>query len=158
MKRLLAATALLLTPGLAQAGVGTSYGLGGFSLFGSANTWYLPSVDVRSPTMHLQIRALDTLANLANEDIYLAGSYWMPMVAQDLGNGSVVVQPGGTAILANQVDWGIGLLGGARVGAEWEDQAGIGVYVVPQLGIAYDDPNVDVIFSGAVEISVWLDS
>lgn len=157
MKRLLAVAALALASSPAYAGVGTSYGLSSFALFGAASTWYLPSVDVRNDGMHLQIRGMDTLAHLVNEDIYLAGSYWMPFMSQDLGKGSVVVQPGGTAVIANFGDWGIGLLGGARVGGEWVDEGGIGVYVVPQMGIAYDDPDVDVLFSGSVEISVWLD-
>ena len=156
MKRVLAALSLALVSSPAFAGVGSSYGLGTFSAFAATNGWQLPSVDVRNDRFHLQIKALDTLAYLANEDIFLSGSVWIPYMAQDLGKGAVVVQPGGSAVLTNIGD-SIGLTGGARMGAEWADQGGLGVYVVPQLGVGYDG-DVEVLFSGFLEISVWLDA
>ncbi len=126
-----------------------------FGVMGSGG--FAPSLDLRGGPVIVQIHALEfTEALIDDEELYLGanvlfGAHEASLVGPWLG----VVQPGfGLDILATD-PWLLGITGQCRLGAEVQQAAGIGAYVVPVVGILTADGDADWIAGGSVQLSVW---
>ncbi|HHO53147.1 MAG TPA: hypothetical protein ENK18_20300 [Deltaproteobacteria bacterium] len=146
--------AMMLGSSPAQAvGVGSSVGVGttGPGLF-------LPSLDFHFDPILLQIHVMEFFNQIDdNDQLYLGANLYVDAHQADLkGPWSGVVQPGGGLDL--YIDPTIMVLTGeCRLGAQTATEAGgLGVYVVPSLGIAFgDNIDGDLLAGGALQISAW---
>lgn len=162
MKRYLLAAALAVLPSVAQAGMGFTWytgvnGSGAKGFFASPTV--LPTLDIHNEKWTYQLHALDLVRGLVAEQLYLAGDVFMTTrrmkVNEDIGG---VIQPGGSLDIATNFDFepvNLGLQGKVRMGAQTQKGMGFGVYVVPGVGVGMASQEIDFLFSGTLEVSVW---
>lgn len=166
MRKIALLTAALALPTQAWAlGVGTTGYLGGdFGIAGGAfgfsfGGFWLPSLDLYfGEKVVVQLHALDLLAWLIEDgDILLGGDVvFTALEVPALGETEAVIQPGGTLdIYSFGGDVGIVFGGLARIGIEGGNDARVGLYVVPGLGVAAGDFDEDVVWSGGMQLSIW---
>lgn len=147
---------LLLLPAPALAGVGVTASVGG----DYDGTAWAPSLDWREGRLLVQLHLLDQLAPMASG----VGLY--PRTGLDVAWGLVhtpvtdeldgVVMPGVAVRIdgAGPVGWNAGVE--ARAGVELHRRMGMGVYVVPKLGVTTlvtGSPGLN--YGGALQVSVW---
>lgn len=157
----------LLLPSVASAGVGfgTTMGVGpsqininlnGATVPSLSAGGFLPTLDLHFDTFHLQIHALETIDLLFDEEILLGANGYVDMVQRPVsGSLDAVFAPGaGVDILGDPFT--LALTGEAQIGVRSRGEAGIGVFVVPALGIGLNDGTSDLIAAGTLQISVWL--
>ena len=155
MKTLLT-LALLLAPGTAFAGFGTTAHL----TAASDGTAWVPSFDWRSKGLLVQLHLLDTLRSTAgggdfalDVGVDLSSAVVKKKVAEDVEG---ILAPGGSVRLANYGDFGFNALAEMRMGAEMKKGMGFGIYVVPQLGVSTIPGEFRVTYGGGFQISAWL--
>jgi len=162
---------LLAAPLSAHAvGVGTtapvSSGLGDLLRFADAldgNSSYVvghiyPSFDLRFDEIILQIHALETIANIDDDVVYLGGNVWTPLTAGSLGGSwEAFGGVGGSVDLA--IDSGDAFIQagaiapvGVRVGAVPRGA----IYVQPGLYVASVFGDVELVADAQIMASIWL--
>lgn len=150
--------------GSAQAvGLGTTgaLGLGGWydgdiylGDFGSGG--FAPTFDIRAEPVIVQIHVLEfTEALIDSDELYLGANVLFAAGARPLhGPWLGVIQPGfGVDMVGDPLV--LAITGQSRFGIEAQDAAGVGLYVVPEVGIALGDDTSDWIAGGSLQLSVW---
>ncbi len=161
---MLTALLLLSAPTAHAVGIGSTAAIGvGDRFFGGdffdlgAGLGFAPTLDIHANPVLVQIHVLEfTEALIDDEDIYLGanvlfGVHEAPVGGQWLG----VVEPGFGVDLYAAGDTWIGLTGQCRLGAQVQEAAGLGVYVVPELGLGISDGDADWIAGGTLQVSAW---
>lgn len=131
-------------------------GWGGGDLFDFGSGGFAPSLDIRAEPVIVQIHVLEfTEALVDDEELYLGANVLFAAGASPLhGPWLGVVQPGfGFDIVGDPLL--LSLTGQCRLGVEAQEAAGVGLYVVPELGIALADNQSDWIAGGSLQLSVW---
>ena len=171
MKRFLVAGLLTALPLTANAGFGVTAALG--TIENSTNTDYFtgqhlyPTLDYKSGPILVQVAALDLLNTLASddEDILLFGLNGYYQIGKGKINDNLMgVRQVGASLDYEQLGEDITfttLLASLRMGAQASGKMGVGLYVVPQLGInmASEDAREDsmeLAVGGQVQLSVWM--
>lgn len=167
MRTALVSLALLLpTAASAGVGLGTTMGLGSgqvvININGNGGVFgpgtaggFLPSLDLHFDTFVLQIHALETLTLLSDNTIFLGANAYFEMFDQPLGgNFDVVIAPGGGLDLIDDA-FALTLTAEGRFGVRSRGGAGIGVFVVPALGVVVGDVDSDLVSSGTLQVSMW---
>lgn len=155
MKKLLA-LALMLAPTSAFAGFGTTAHVTAVS----DGTGWVPSLDWRSKGLVVQAHLLDTLASTAAGgdfalDVGVDVTY--AVIKKKVGEDTEgILAPGGSIRIANYGDFGFNALAEMRMGAEMKKGMGIGLYVVPQLGVSTLPGEFRIAYGGGFQISAWL--
>lgn len=158
MRTLLPVALLALAlPTPALAGMGTTFYLGaedannGF-LWGG----YYPSLDIVTPKVDVQIHVFEFLRRLTQDDFYLGANAYLPIVNMDIsGKVTGTVHPGLSVDLSGE-PFELGVAGLVRIGAESEGRMGAGIYVVPALGFAVVDDDIDLLLGGTLQFSAWI--
>ena len=161
MKRFLAAVALAVLPSLAHAGVGLTWYTG--PSFGSKGIWSnpmsLPTIDIHNEQMLIQLHALDLVAWLPAKEIALGGDMFMTTrhlkVNEDIGG---VIAPGGGLDILTDTGFNAFYVDGQaklRMGAQTQKGMGFGIYVVPGIGLGMGGGELDFLYSGQLQISIW---
>ena len=164
MRRLFAVLALLCIPGTAQAmGYGTSYGLG---LESSSRGYYVapfglyPSLDLYLDAMTLQFHPLELVQGITQDDIWLGANAYFPGPTFTTGTAlEGTIMPGASIDLVADTDFKplyLALMAQGRLGVQTAETMGVGVYVVPGLGLAMADGDFELMLGGHVELSIWL--
>ncbi|MBW1876982.1 MAG: hypothetical protein JRJ84_01335 [Deltaproteobacteria bacterium] len=165
MRNLAVVAALALTTPAWGAGIGTTVGVGtgavvglGYSLnadYPSTSMGFFPSFDLRLDPLIIQVHALETLVSLSNDEIFLgANAYYILARPSFQGGWEGVVAPGGGVDLFGNP---FGLVVDAEVlfGIQYQGDIGVGVYVVPALGVLLGDVDTALVTGGTVQFSVW---
>ena len=170
MRRLICTLMLVAAPA-ANAGVGTSLGLGSGNLLGlqndladfvrfggyPANAGFLPSLDYRADPVVLQFHVLELIDELAEGDVYLGANFYYDLTSAGgpvAGSWKGAVQPGVSLdLFGNPLV--IALMGEMRVGVEAQSAMGFGIYVVPSIGVGVGDRESALLTGGALQISAW---
>jgi len=174
MKRILFALAALVLPQSAFAGFGTTgYLLSGSSFVGAGvgglggQTYGpimsgLPTLDYHSDPHLLQIDVLGLVSSITTKDNFGidAAYYYTSYKGEIHDNWKGVVAPGGHIGFWKQPDPGttdLDVLFNLRMGVQAAKEMGVGLYVVPGIGIhdVFDD-KIYLAMSGGIELSVWL--
>lgn len=126
-----------------------------FGLFGGLG--FAPTLDIHADPVLVQIHALEfTEALIDAEDIYLGANVLFSVHDAPLGGQWLgVVEPGFGFDVYSAGDTTIALTGQCRLGGQVQDAAGLGVYVVPEVGIGINDGDADWIAGGTLQISAW---
>lgn len=172
MKRAALALAALLVPQVASAGVGvtgflgaTEYASGG-PFAGAGFTSFLPTIDYRSGRHAFQFAALDLIDGIARgEDLAV---YRLQVAYYNTTSRGKVTEdwkgifaPGASVLYLGNGEDNFNLVGRARVGVQTAKKMGVGLYVVPGLGVgSYSDGNdntddLTLIMHGSIQLSVW---
>ncbi len=159
-------TAYLPTPGacLVATDLGSTVvvGASGGGWLCDGTTW-APSLDYRAKGWLVQLHALDTLAALAAQSVRfgaeVSGTAIKAKVANDfegvfmVGGGFGVYRdgPSGTN---NSSEFNFDVK--ARLGGERKAGVGLGIYVVPAIGLSTRlSDEVKLTYGGGIEISTW---
>ncbi len=164
MHRILALFTLLSLPGTAHAlGYGTSYGIG---LESSSRGYYVspfgiyPSLDLYSDGALVQLHPLELVQGITQDDIWLWANAYFPGPTFSTGTGlEGTIMPGASFDLRADTDFKplyLALMAEGRMGVQTAEAMGVGVYVVPGLGLALADGDFEVMLGGRVEIAIWL--
>lgn len=159
---MLAALSFLASPAAHAVGFGSTaaVGTGGWQLgpFDLAlGLGFAPTLDLHADPVLVQIHVLEfTEALIDDDDVYLGANVLFdahdaPLGGQWLG----VVQPGGGFDLYSAGDTAVAITGQCRLGAQTQDGAGFGVYVVPEVGLGLSDGDADWIAGGTLQVSAW---
>lgn len=161
--------AALFSP--AEAGIGTTAYLSSSS---DGTTW-VPSVDIRTDGVLLQIHAIDFVGDLALGDatvlpsgktevtryLNVGGDLSRVVTRKSVGVDDVdgVVMPG-LAVRLN-ADTGFESVGFSgriftRMGAEMKKGMGFGIYVVPEIGVGNLAGSFGLVYGGGLQVSAWL--
>lgn len=156
---------LLLSSAPAHAvGVGTTAGLGTGGWFGDpglfdlgAGLGFAPTLDIHANPVLVQIHVLEfTEALIDAEDVYLGANVLFGVHEAPLGGQWLaVVEPGFGMDIYAAGDTYIQLTGQCRLGGQVQEAAGLGVYVVPEVGLGLTDGDVDWIAGGTLQVSAW---
>lgn len=159
MKKLVVALAALAFAAPAHAGMGLTANMSGLS----DGTYWAPSLDYRSGGWLVQMHVLDLVGNVTNKTVNLGVDVTKitqkEKIAEDIEG--VLMLGGGARVLTN-TDFDplmFNLVGEARMGAERKKKAGIGIYVVPMIGltnIPTASEEIDLTYGGGVQISTWM--
>jgi hypothetical protein len=143
---------LLLTTSRAHAlGLGSSLALAP----GGGAGAFTPTFDLVFDSLVLQIRATETLNAAFNNELFLGANLYANAAEKPIAGGfSGVVQPGGGLQLYGDPTV-IVVSGQCRLGAQAVDQAGFGLYVVPEIGLVESSGDVNLYAGGALQVSVW---
>jgi len=165
MKRFLAALALAVVPSIAQAGVGLTWytGPSGGTKAVYGDPMYLPTIDIHSQKLLIQLHALDLVAYLPAKYIALGGDVFVTTrhlkVNEDIGG---VIATGGSLDLFTDTGFDafdVGAQFKVRMGAQTQKGMGFGIYVVPGLGVGAvssgGNSSMDILASGQLQVSVW---
>jgi hypothetical protein len=155
MKKLAVVAALALASPAWGAGIGTTIGVGsgavvglGYSLnadYPSTSAGFFPSFDLRFDPLVIQIHALETLVGLSTDNIFLGANVYYILARPSFDGGwEGVVAPGGAIDVF-----------GDPFGLIVNGEAGVGVYVVPALGVLLGDVDTALVTGGTVQFSVW---
>ena len=153
-----------LSPGIGQAAPGLSISLAGqdFPTVGigeSGLTTSLPSLDFRGDWLLVRFHLLDSLRRVdriehdwyVGIDLFLNASFdqWSEEI-------TFAIQPGLMAMGGRGwEDWG-GVMAAVRLGSEYEAKyGGVGLYVVPGLGLGKWDDEAKVMSCGSLQFSTW---
>jgi hypothetical protein len=156
---------LLLTTSAHAVGIGSTAGLGTGGLFVfdgdffglGSSLGFAPTLDIHANPVLIQIHVLEfTEALIDAEDIYLGANvlfaaHEAPLAGPWLG----VVEPGFGIDLYAANDTAVAITGQCRLGAQVQEAAGLGVYVVPEVGIGITDGDADWIAGGTLQVSAW---
>lgn len=152
------ALAALAQPTPALAGVGTTAAFGGG--VGVTAGPSAPTLDYRRGPVLVQLRLLDQLAPLA-----LSGPFYvntgLDVTAVALHQPvsphvEGVIMPGAGVHLDTAAGLAWDFVLEARVGAEVQDKMGLGLYVVPTLGLTDRvTGDLGVAYGGSIQLSVW---
>jgi hypothetical protein len=174
MKRILFALAALILPQSAFAGFGTTgYLLSGSSFVGAGvgglgGQVYgpimsgLPTLDYHSDPHLVQIDVLGLISSITAEDNFgIDAAYYYTAYKGDVhDNWKGTVSPGvhlGYWQDASFDQSHFDLLANLRMGVQAVKQMGVGLYVVPGIGIRnVSDDDLYLAMSGGLELSVWL--
>jgi hypothetical protein len=159
MKKLLAATLLALASTPAYAGVGFTAGMG--SSTSSSVTAMAPTLDYRGGGWLVQFHAFDLIGQLPAKYLDLGVDVTGVAIKKKVGQEvEGVFMPGGGVTLYS--DTGFSSIGWraeaeARLGAEMKQGIGIGLYVVPVLGVTNlgSTGKVGVSYGGSLQVSAW---
>jgi hypothetical protein len=168
MKRVLFALAALILPQSAFAGFGVTGHLGGgFGGLGG-QTWppimsYLPTLDYHSGPELLQVDLLGLISSITTEDnIGIDAAFYHTTYRGEISDRwKGTVAPGLHVGFHKQPDpidqTHLDAIVGLRMGAQALKEMGVGLYVVPGIGIrnVFDD-KVYLAMSGGIELSVWV--
>jgi hypothetical protein len=171
MKRILAVTVLAALPLTANAGFGVTAALG--SVENSINTdhfvgqHFYPTFDYKQGPYLLQFAVLDLINTIGqdDEDILLVGANaYMKIGGGPVGPNVAGVQQLGVSLDYRQAGEDITfttLMLSGRMGAQTAKKMGIGIYVVPEIGInvASEDAreeSLELAVGGQVQLSVWM--
>ncbi|MFT4979118.1 MAG: hypothetical protein ACI8S6_005028 [Myxococcota bacterium] len=170
-KRILTVSLLAAFPMTANAGFGVTAALGSYE--NSINTDYYvpqhayPTIDYKQGPYLVQVAVLDLINTMASDDedqilFGLNGFY-------RIGKGPIAgevhgVRQIGATIDYNQVGQDITFTtvqAAFRMGAEASKKMGIGLYVVPEIGvnIASEDAreeSLEIAVGGQVQLSIWM--
>ena len=158
-----AAALLLLSAPAHAVGIGSTAGIGTGGLFSGATFFdfrgssFAPTLDIHANPVLVQIHVLEfTEALVDEEELYLGANVLFAAHEGALtGPWLGVVEPGfGVDLWATDPMW-IGLTGQCRLGAQVQEAAGFGVYVVPELGLGISDGDVDWVAGGTLQVSAW---
>lgn len=124
---------------------------------------WLPSFDIYpTDNIGIQIHALDTLAYALSNDsvVYLGADVFVGVLRVDALPGTTgVIQPGGSLDLFSfNNDTYVALGGITRIGFEGGKAMRVGAYVVPGVGFATGNGDTNMVWSGALELSMWFGS
>jgi len=173
MKRILCALAALVLPQTAFAGFGTTgYLLSGSSFVGAGlgglggQTYGpimsgLPTLDYHDGPNLLQIDALGLISSITTKENFgIDAAYYRGIYKGEISDKwKGTISPGGHIGLLMQPgeDDHLDLLFNMRMGVQALKEMGVGLYVVPGIGIhdAFDD-KIYLAMSGGIELSVWL--
>lgn len=171
MKRFLVVGLLAALPLTANAGFGVSGVMG--TIENSTNTNYFtgqhayPTLDYKQGPYLVQVAALDLINTMGQDDenilkFGLNGYY-------QIGKGKVSENVMGVRQLGLSLDYDqLGeditfttLLAGLRMGAQSSGKMGVGVYVIPQIGVnlASEDAreeSMELAVGGQIQLSVWM--
>lgn len=156
MKKLLAlaALSLALVP-TAQAGVGTTGWMGGYT----DGTGWFPSLDYRAKGVLVQVHALELLNGVQqggfalNTGVDVSYVVVKKKIAPDIEG---VFMPGAGVRVADRGDIGFNFMAQGRMGMEMKQGAGFGVYVVPALGVSnLLTGDVGLATGGTIQVSAW---
>ena len=144
--------ALLSSSPAQAAGFGSSVGI---STNGVGS--FMPSFDVRTKPLVLQFHVLEFLDALEDGDVFIGVNGYGTVHDADLGGPWVgEVQPGvGLDVFTAGDDLALNITAEARLGAALcNDNGGLGIYVVPMLGVTTlgEDP---LLIGGGLQISSW---
>ena len=167
MKRLLFALAALILPQSAFAGFGvTGYLGGGFGGLGG-QTYApimsgLPTLDYHSGDNLLQLDLLGLISSITTKDNFgFDAAYYMTTYKGEIhDNWKGIVAPGLHVGFQKQPDpltTDLDALVNVRMGVQALKEMGVGLYVVPGIGIhdVFDD-KIYLAMSGGIELSVWV--
>ena len=143
----------------AHAGVGSTAYLGGTV----DGTQWVPSLDIRASGWLVQIHVLDTAVGFATSAtpgsfVLNTGADVTKIVAKRKIAAELegVFMPGGGFRVVNTPGtFGFNVNLEGRLGAELKDSAGIGMYVVPMIGLSNLGGNTGVNYGGSLQVSVW---
>ena len=144
-------------------GVGSSFGIGGGGWFGNpfdfgfgfGSQGFGPSLDLVFDPVVLQLHVLELVDAVADEEVYLGGNVYVTVHDAPVGGPFLgVVQPGASVDLFGDPTI-IAVAGECRLGAQAVEGAGLGIYVVPSLGIVAGDGEADLFGGGALQVSAW---
>jgi hypothetical protein len=166
MKRILFALAALILPQSAFAGFGTTgYLGGGFGGFGGQTAGPimsgLPTLDYHSDPHLVQIDVLGLISSITTKDNFgFDVSYYYTSYKGEIHeNWKGIVAPGGhLGFEKDPADVkALDALFNLRLGVQAAKEMGVGLYVVPGIGIhdVFDD-KIYLAMSGGIELSVWL--
>jgi hypothetical protein len=153
----LVASLALSAPAWAGFGATAAMPVGGSALLAAAMGGGAPTFDYRNAKLLVQVPVLDILGSVTDEvdgtNLGVSASF-MARSSEISKATEGVVMPG-LGLQLGSFGTGIGLH--ARVGAELKDKGtGLGIYVVPRLGVVLPKGGDSVITAGgAVEISGW---
>ncbi len=173
MKRMIIAGLLAAAPLSAQAGFGVTGYLGSVEL-SSKYTYQspahqYPSIDYKSGPLVVQVDALSLFESVfRDDDIHLGVNVYQTTIKK-----KVTSEFGGVVQFGGSLDYDqagsdlsfITLLAGMRMGAQAQKGMGMGIYVVPEVGInvangdaadAFREDSMEFAFGGQVQISTWL--
>lgn len=141
------------------AGVGSSLGIAVVDGDEPRAGAFLPSLDLHFEPVLIQFHVGEFLRELSQGDVQVGANVYFTAGEAGLpGQATAVVQPGvGLDLLANPTI--VRLTGECRVGGQLaSDRGGVGIYVVPTLGLALGDgaPDNAFIVGGALQVSAWL--
>jgi len=173
MKRLLFVLAALVLPQSAFAGFGTTgYLLSGSSFLGAGVGGFggqtygplmsgLPTLDYHSDPHLLQIDVLGLLSSITTKENFgIDVAYYYTAYKGDVhDNWKGVIAPGGHLGYLSEAAGNdhLDLLFNMRMGVQAVKQMGVGLYVVPGIGIHnVSDDKLYLAMSGGLELSVWL--
>ncbi|TNE91969.1 MAG: hypothetical protein EP330_03165 [Deltaproteobacteria bacterium] len=156
----------LLAPTVASAGVGvgTTIGMGpqqidinfnGTAVPSLTAGGFRPSLDLHFDTFRLQIHALETLDQLFDEEIFLGVNGYIEVVQSPVSGGLDAVFAPGAGIDLLGDPFTLALTGEAQVGIRTRGASGIGVFIVPAVGVGVGDGNSDLIATGTLQVSCW---
>lgn len=122
-------------------------------------TGWLPSLDIGSPKLLLQIHALETLDALTDDTLLLGGDLYLGSLTNRPIGGSwtTVVMPGvGVDLLDDP--FMLAATGNLRLGVQTHSGSSrVAAAVVPELGVLTGDVAPELIVGGSVQFSVWFD-
>jgi hypothetical protein len=156
---------LLALVGLAALGTSPAYaGIGATAAIGSTNeaagVLFAPTLDYRGGGVLAQVHLLDLIGQLPNKYVDvgfdITGVALKRKVGEDVEG---VVMPGAAVLLYAPTSFdsvGFHVLAETRFGAEMKQGAGIGIYVVPQLGVSNLTGTFGVAYGGSLQVSAWL--
>jgi hypothetical protein len=166
MKRILFALAALILPQSAFAGFGVTGSLGGgFGGFGgqtfSPITSGLPTLDYHSGENLVQLDLLGLISSITTKDNFgIDAAYYNTVYKGEIHeNWKGTVAPGlHLGFEKDPADTkAFDALVNLRMGVQALKQMGVGLYVVPGIGIhdVFDD-KIYLAMSGGIELSVWI--
>lgn len=152
-----------LAMGVAQAaGFGSSIAFSPMERPGA----FLPSFDIHADPVVFQFHALEFLDSLTDDRVYFGANLYFDAGRRTLKPARIdgVVQPGISVDIAAEPATLV-LLGEVRLGGELTtDSGGVGIYVVPALGVGIGEPDIipgieddsPFVVGGALQLSAWL--
>lgn len=168
---LLPPLALLIAPRAALAGIGTTWAFNNGSevatgpvMWGGTGVAFpfhsLPSLDLRLKKVDLQIHALEFIGGIAGDTLLVGGNILFRGLERPApGPFTGVVDPGVSIDIAADTDFAptnLGVMGLARMGVEAQERFGVGVYVVPAVGVGLLEEDFELLVAGSLQFSVWV--
>jgi hypothetical protein len=151
---------LVLVAAPAQAAdIGSSYWMGWRTAYGGPGlpTGFesFPSLDIRTDDVIVQTYPIDLLVALTQEDAEISVNVFFPVHDAPVTDALTgVVQPGVSADLFTD-PFTLGVAAAVRLGVEAGQDAHVGAYVVPELGLVLVDGEAGLVAGGKLEMSVW---
>jgi hypothetical protein len=167
MKRVLFAFAALILPQSAFAGFGVTGYLGGGMGGLGGQVWGpitsgLPTIDYHSGAHLVQVDLLGVISSITTEDNFgIDAAYYNTIKKGEISDRwKGTVAPGlhvGYANDATTDTSSFDAIVNLRMGAQALKELGVGIYVVPGIGIRnVSDDKLYMAMSGGIELSVWL--
>ena len=157
MRKLLCAGLLLAAPSTALAGFGTTGSLGSeVSSNGFIGLEIWPTFDFVSDGVILQFHVLELLQGLASEQVAIGLNGYIPIMSYGVSSSfDGTIQVGGTLDIVGD-PFVVSFGATSRFGVETEGAMGLGLYVVPVVGITVIEDDLGLLTGGAIQLSVWV--